>query len=198
MDYSAINHVIYTIGLKKEMFVIGGPFAAGLCEPRLAKSMGAGGEVIELSISSSNFEVLKGYTPKSPLARMEIEADKIVISERYMRITFHRGVPASWTNESGYQVTDPLPLKHWLNSHGYESWAKLMHDKPFEQRMAAWELSEEEVAFKEACSKHDWYSGYSDDFSVVRNGSAGLKVLEETRDRIGGNAKEIFEYYSNK
>jgi hypothetical protein len=198
MDYSSINYVIYTIGLTKEMFVIGGTFAAGLCEPRLAKSMGAGGAVIELHISSSNFEVLKGYVPKSPLTRIEVEKDKIVIAERYMRITFHRGVPASWTTNSGYQATDPLPLKHWLNSNGYESWAKLMHDQPFERRMEGWELSEAEVAFKEACSKHDWHFGYSDDAVVSRNGAANQKVLEKTRDELGGNAKSIFEYYANK
>lgn len=198
MNYSSINYVIYTIGLTKEMFVIGGTFAAGLCEPRLAKSMGAGGEVIELHISSSNFEVLKGYTPKSPLTRIEVEKDKIVIAERYMRITFHRGVPASWTNNSGYQATDPLPLKYWLNSNGYESWAKLMHDQPFERRMEGWELSFAEEAFKEACSKHDWHFGYSDDAAVYRNGAACQKLLEKTRDELGGNANSIFEYYANK
>jgi hypothetical protein len=198
MDYSSINYVIYTIGLTKEMFVIGGTFAAGLCEPRLAKSMGAGGAVIELHISSSNFEVLKGYTPKSPLTRIEVEKDKIVIAERYMRITFHRGVPASWTNESGYQAIDPLPLKHWLNTHGYESWAKLMGDKPFEKRMADWVLTEAEEAFKAACEANDWHTGYSDDYSVQRRGDAAYAALVKTRDELGGNAKVIFDWYSNQ
>lgn len=198
MDYSAINYVIYTIGLPKEMFVIGGTFAAGLCEPRLARSMGAGGEVVELHISASNFEVLKDFKPKSPIGVIEVEDDKIIIRERFMRITFHRGVPASWTNKSGYMVEDPLPLKHWLIKNDRESWAALMNDKPFEQRMEGWELTFAEEAFKEACSKHDWYFGYSDDAVVYRNGAASQKLLEKTRDELGGKAKEIFEFYANK
>jgi hypothetical protein len=198
MDYSAINHVIYSIGLKMEMFVIGGTFAAGLSEPRLAKAMGAGGEHIELFVSSSNFEVLKDYKPKSVLGSLTVEEDKIVYIERYMRITFHRGIPVSWVTKSGFQVQDPAPLKHWLLSHGYESWAVLLGDTPFEKRMEGWVLTEAEEAFKAACAGHDWYSGYSDSADVRRNGDSGLKALEATRDQLGGNAKAIYEYYANK
>ena len=198
MDYSAINYVHYNIGLKKEMFVIGGVFAAGLCEPRLARSVGAGGEIIELYISASNFEVMKDFKPRNVIAIVEVGDEKIIIRDGLMRITFHRGVPASWTNESGYLVMDPLPLKHWLVKNSYESWANLMHDKPFEKRMESWELTDAETEFKELCAKHDWYFGYSDDNAVYRNGSANLKMLEERRDQLGGNAKEIFDHYSNK
>lgn len=198
MDYSAINYVIYTIGLKPEMFVIGGTFAAGLSEPRLARSMGAGGEQVELHVSSSNFEVLKDFKPKSAIAVVTVEDDKIIIRERFMRITFHRGVPVSWTNKSGFQVMDPLPLKHWLIKNDRESWAVLMHDKPFERRMEGWELSEAEAAFKAACAANDWHTGYSDDYSVQRRGDAALAALVKTRDELGGHAREIFEFYSNK
>jgi hypothetical protein len=198
MDYSAINHVIYTIGLKMEMFVIGGPFAAGLTEPRLAMSMGSGGAVVELFVSSSNFEVLKDYKPKSTLGTLEVEENKIIYRERYMKITFHRGLPVSWTNKSGFQVQDPVPLKHWLNTNGYESWAALMHDKPFEKRMEGWELTFAEEAFKAACEANDWHTGYSDDYSVQRRGDAAYAALVKMRDELGGNAKAIFDWYSNQ
>ena len=69
MNYSAINYVIYSIGLQKEMFVIGGAFAAGLTEPALARAMGNGGCTIDLYVSSHNFEVLKDYVPSNPSAR---------------------------------------------------------------------------------------------------------------------------------
>lgn len=198
MDYSAINHVIYSIGLTKEMFVIGGTFAAGLSEPRLAKSMGAGGAVIELFVSSSNFEVLKDYKPKSVLGSVTVEEDKIIYHERYMHITFHRGIPVSWVNKSGYQVQDPAPLKHWLIKNGRESWAVLLGDKPFEKRMADWVLTEAEEAFKAACEANDWHTGYSDDYSVQRRGDAAYAALVKTRDELGGNAKVIFDWYSNQ
>lgn len=198
MDYSAINYVIYTIGLKMEMFVIGGTFAAGLSEPRLAKSMGAGGEQVELFVSSSNFEVLKDFKPKSAIAVVTVDDDKIIIRDRFMRITFHRGVPVSWTNKSGFQVQDPLPLKHWLIKNDRESWAALMGDKPFEKRMEGWELTEAEEAFKAACASNDWHTGYSDDYSVQRRGDAALAALVKTRDELGGHAREIFEFYANK
>lgn len=198
MNYSAINYVIYTIGLAKEMFVIGGTFAAGLSEPRLAKTMGGAGEHVEVYTSSSNFEVLKGFVPKSARARIEVEKDKIVIVDGYIRMTFHRGIPASWTNESGYMVMDSAPLKQWLINNEREGWAALLRDKPFEQRMAAWKLTPAEEEFKQLCAKHDWYSGYSDDASVARRGEAGLKVIKDLRAELGGNAGEIFDYYSTK
>jgi hypothetical protein len=198
MDYSAINHVIYRIKLPKEMFVIGGTFAAGLTEPSLAKAMGGGGEQIKLFVSSSNFEVLKNYTPDVPRAVLTVEDDQISLRDGHMHIVFHRGLPQSWVNESGYQVQHPVPLKHWLDTNGYESWAVLMQDTPFEKRMEGWVLTEEEAVFKEECSRHDWYSDYSDDFSVVKNGKVGLNVLLARRDVIGGKAREIFAHYSNR
>jgi hypothetical protein len=199
MNYSAINYVIYTIGLKPEMFVIGGTFAAGLSEPRLAKSMGGAGEVIELFVSSSNFEVLKDFKPSGPTATAYMDGnDKFLIRDRYMLITFHRGVPASWTNKSGYQVQDPAPLKQWLIKNDRESWANLMGDKPFEKRMEGWELTEAEEAFKAACASNDWHTGYSDDYSVQRRGDAAYAALVKTRDELGGHAREIFEFYANK
>lgn len=198
MDYSAINHVIYSIGLTKEMFVIGGTFAAGLSEPRLAKAMGAGGEVVELFVSSSNFEVLKDYRPKSVLGSVTVEEDKFIYRERYMTIIFHRGIPVSWTNKSGFQVQDPAPLKQWLLNHDRESWAVLLGDKPFEKRMADWVLTEAEEAFKAACEANDWHTGYSDDYSVQRRGDAAYAALVKTRDELGGNAKAIFDWYSNQ
>jgi hypothetical protein len=199
MNYSSINYVQFTIGLKPEMFVIGGSFAAGLSEPTLARSMGGAGEHIEVYISSSNFEVLKDFKPKNVLESVELEGDdKLIIRGRYMRITFHRGVPVSWTNKSGYQVMDPLPLKQWLINNDLESWAKVMGDKPFEKRMEGWELSEAEIAFKAACESNDWHTGYSDDSSVRRRGDAAYAALVKTRDELGGNAKLIFDWYANQ
>lgn len=196
MDYSAINYVIYTIGLKKEMFVIGGTFAAALSEPALARAMGGAGEYIELYVSSSNFEVLKNFEVRAG-GSVEVSDNQIIIRDGYIRITFYRGVPAAWTNESGYQVQDPLPLKQWLNNNGYESWAKQLGDKSFEQRMAGWELTDVEEAFKAACAANDWHTGYSDDASVRRSGDAAYAALVKTRDELGGKAREIFEFYSS-
>lgn len=198
MNHSAINFVIYNIGLKAEMFVIGGRFAAGLCEPVLARSMGNGGEHVELFISSSNFEVLKDFKSDRSTFTTQVTDDKIVISNSRMWITFHRGVPVSWTNKSGYQVQHPTPLKHWLIKNGCESWANLMQDVPFEKRMEGWELTEAEKAFQKACAVNDWYTDYSDDQSVRSRGKAAYTALVKTRDELGGHAKDIFEFYATR
>lgn len=192
MNYSAINYVIYSVGLEKEMFVIGGKFAAGLSEPRLARAMGNGGCTVVLYVSSTNFEVLKGH-PKA-----EEKDNKLVIREGSLTIFFHKGIPQHWVTSSGYQVQNPLPLKQWLINNNLESWAKLMQDKPFEQRLEGLPLSGEEQAFKEACASHDWYSDYSDSARVVANGAKEYAVLVRQRDKIGGHAKTIFDYYSSK
>lgn len=192
MDYSAINYVIYNVGLEKEMFVIGGTFAAGLSEPRLAKAMGNGGRTINLYVSSSNFEVLKGH-PKA-----EEKDNKFVIRDGSITVFFNRDIPQSWMTHSGYQVQNPLPLKQWLIANDLGSWAKLMQDKPFEKRLGGLSLTEEEVAFKQACANHDWYSDYSDNVGVAINGAKEYDALVKQRDAIGGNAKVIFDYYSSK
>lgn len=152
MDYSAINYVIYSVGLEKQMFVIGGTFAAGLSEPRLAKAMGNGGCTINLYVSSNNFEVLKGHPMK-----VEEEENKLTIRDGYVTIFFHRGIPQSWVTHSGYQVQNALPLKQWLIANDLEPWAKLMQDVPFEKRLEGLALNEEEQTFKEACASHDWH-----------------------------------------
>lgn len=198
MNYSAINYVTYTIGLEKEMFVIGGTFAAGLTEPALARAMGHGGCTIDLHVSSHNFEVLKDYSPSNPRAKVMVEENKLSIRDGIITIYLHRGIPSHWVNQSGYRVQDPLPLKQWLINNELPNWAKLIQDKPFEQRLEGLTLTEEESAFKQACINHDWYSDFSDDIRVMSNGHKEYTALVQQRDAIGGNAKAIFEYYSSK
>ena len=199
MNYSAINYVIYRIGLQEENFVIGGKFAAGLTEPVLARAMGNAGCTIDLYVSSHNFEVLKGYVPSDHFATVMVDGeDKLTVKDGSITIVFHRGIPQSWMTHSGYQVQQPLPLKQWLIANGLDSWAELMQDKPFEQRLDGLSLTEEELAFKQACISHDWHSGYSDCAKVALNGDRSYAVLVQQRDAIGGNAKIIFDYYSSK
>ena len=199
MNYSAINYVIYRINLPKELFVIGGKFAAGLTEPTLARAMGNAGCTIDLYVSSHNFEVLKGYVPSDHFATVMVDGeDKLTVRDGSITIVFHRGIPQSWMTHSGYQVQHPLPLKQWLIANGLDNWAVVMQDKPFEQRLEGLSLTDEETAFKQTCANHDWYSDYSDDVRVVINGAKEYDVLVKQRDAIGGNAKAIFNYYSSK
>lgn len=198
MDYSAINYVIYRIGLEKEMFVIGGKFAAGLTEPVLSRAMANAGRTIVLHVSSHNFEVLKDYRPSNPSAEAMVEENKFSIRDGIITIDFHRGIPSHWVNQNGYRVQDPLPLKQWLINNELPNWAKLIQDKPFEQRLEGLVLNEEEEAFKKTCASHDWYSDYSDSATVVANGRQAYAALLQQRDAIGGNAKAIFDYYSSK
>lgn len=197
MDYSSINKLVYDIGLKKTMFVIGGEFAAALCEPAIARMRGLSGGKLHVYISASNFEILKGYKGRG-VERLETEGDTITLNDRYWHITFERGMPAHWTTRDGYMVIDPLPLKRWLDERGLVYMSSVLQDKPFENRMAGWELSEEELMFKKACGMHDWYSEYSDDYVVRQRGEVGLKELKEWRDRLGGNAHLIFDHYSTR
>lgn len=199
MNYSAINYVTYHLDLPKEMFVIGGTFAAGLTEPRLARAMGNGGDTVDLFVSSHNFEELKDFKPSGPSAKVAMEGEnKLIIRDGTITVRFHRGIPQSWKTQSGYLVQDPLPLKWWLIANDLESWAKLLPDRPFEFRLEDLTLSKEEQAFKEACANHDWFSDFSDDARVVSNGAKAYAALIKVRDTLGGNAKEIFDYYSSK
>ena len=198
MDYSAINYVIYRIGLQKENFVIGGTFAAGLSAPVLTRAMGNGGCTINLYVSLHNFEVLKGYVPSNPSATVEISENKLTIRDGSIIVIFHRGMSQSWMTQEGYRVQRPLPLKQWLIANNLASWADLMQDKPFDQRQSELALTEEEQVFKQACISHDWYSDFSDDPAVVLKGAKEYSLLVQQRDVIGGNAYSIFEYYSSK
>lgn len=196
MDYSAINYLLYRIKLQKEMFVIGGAFAAALCEPVIAKSLSSTGGYINIYTSSHNFEILKGY--EAPLTSVRLDGDdELFIGTSGIGIFVTRGMPAHWVDNSGYQVMDPRPLKHWLERKDQQYIAKSLQDIPFPKRMEGWVLTDEEQAFKEACRTHDWYSDYSDDFQIVKNGKVGLNVLLADRDRIGGKAGEIFAFYAN-
>lgn len=186
MDYSSINDVIYRLGIAKEEFVIGGHYAAGFCEPEINRGMGDA--ILLVYVSSSKFEELKG------LDVMEQRSDMLHYSNGKSVIEFKRGIPVHWVTENGYLIIDPMPLRNWLEYHGYPSLARKIHDVPFEQRLAKL-LTREEEEFKLACKGFDWHYEYSDDTTIVRAGNVGFMKLKEWRDRLGGNAVAIFDYY---
>lgn len=199
MNYSAINYVIYSVGLEKQMFVIGGTFAAGLSEPRLARAMGNAGSTIHLYVSSHNFEILKDYVPSSPSAKVMSDGEnKLTIRDGSITVMFHRGTPSSWVNGDGYTIQNPVSLKHWLIKNNLASWGEFLQDTPFEKRLDGLSLTDEETTFKQACISHDWYSDYSDNARTVANGAKEYAALVQQRDAIGGNARAIFDYYSSK
>lgn len=198
MDHSTINHVVYSIGLPKEMFVVGGVFAACLCEPKIAKMLGKSIMEVDLFVSASNFKVLKEYEDPFGNATIKIEDKKITIRVNKMYLNFHLGIPSHWKNKDGMLVCDPLPLKHWLKKQKPKCYTDLLEDIPHEIRSKEVVLTPAEKDFKKRCQDFDWWYAYSDSARVYSNGENGYKELVELRDKIGGNAHSIFEEYANK
>lgn len=192
MNFSCINHLIYTMNLDKQSFVIGGMMAAGLSEPEAAKVVD--GSHTEVHVSSTIFHAL---IDKDNIVQLDKDTLRVNMGG-YHSITIHHGLPMWWVAEGGYRVIKSSPLKRDLINSGRSEIAALIQDEPFEVRMKAVVLTEAEVAFEEACKRHDWYWSYSDDNSVWRKGRDNLKTLEETRDQLGANAKLIFDKYSSR
>lgn len=197
MDYSDINYALYTLKLSKEMFVIGGYFAAGLCEPECAKQLANRHGTTEIFTSSSNFEVLRthpeaSYHKKGTGPANVTEENISFAYGSFGMLIVYRGLPSHWKNKSGYLVIDPLPLKRTLELRNQKLLAAELHDQPYEVRTKDAILTEAEEAFKKDCEAMDWYYSYSDSADVFRQGELQYQELVKRRDALGGKAHDIF------
>lgn len=80
-----------------------------------------------------------------------------------------------------------------------DKYLKDKEPKEVQVKVKTWaegELTEEERVFEASCQKQNWYYGFSDDLSVYKAGEASDRALLVEKDRIGGNAKAIYEHYS--